>query len=58
MPLPAPLPPDVTVIQFALLTAVQAQPAAAVTEMIPLPPLEGSLGLAGLSLKLRSDPGR
>ena len=35
------------VIQVALLTAVQAQPAPPVTPTLPLPPEEGSDALAG-----------
>ena len=37
-PLPVPLAPAVTVIQFALLFAVQAQPVPADTAMVPVPP--------------------
>ena len=37
VPLPDPLPPPVSVIQDALLCAVQAQPAPAVTDTVPLP---------------------
>ncbi len=37
-PLPVPLAPDVTVIQFAVLFAVQLQPAPAVTVTVPVPP--------------------
>lgn len=39
VPLPEPLLPEVMVIQFALLTAVQQQPDSVVTFMLPLPPL-------------------
>ena len=38
MPVPLPLAPDVTVSQLALLDAVQAQPAGAVTVTVPVPP--------------------
>ena len=37
-PFPAPAAPDVTVIQGALLVAVQAHPAAVVTDVEPVPP--------------------
>jgi hypothetical protein len=36
VPLPVPLAPDVTVIQFSLLLAVQAQPLAVETETDPV----------------------
>ena len=41
-PFPVPLAPDVTVIQFAGLFAVQAQPLPAVTATVPLPPAAAS----------------
>ena len=47
MPLPLPLPPEVIVIQGALLVAVQAQPAAVVTPTLPVPPLPGTDALVG-----------
>jgi len=39
VPLPLPLAPAVTVIHAALLTAVHAQPAPAVTAVLPVPPV-------------------
>jgi hypothetical protein len=42
-PLPAPDAPAVTVSQLSLLTAVQAQPAGAVTVTVPVPPFEATL---------------
>ena len=38
VPLPDLVAPLVTVIQAALLTAVHAQPAAALTSLLPVPP--------------------
>ena len=42
LPLPVPLEPLVTVIQFALLTAVQVQPGCVVTEIGPPVPIDFS----------------
>jgi len=42
VPLPEPLAPPVTVIQLALLVAVQAHPVSAVIEMEPVPPAAGT----------------
>jgi hypothetical protein len=42
-PLPAPDAPAVTVSQLSLLTAVQAQPAGAVTVTVPVPPFDTTL---------------
>ena len=39
VPAPLPLAPDVMVIHGALLDAVQAHPAAALTLTVPVPPL-------------------
>ena len=38
VPFPVPLAPPVTVIHEALLAAVHAQPAPAVTVLLPVPP--------------------
>ena len=47
-PLPLPLEPVVTMIQLALLTAVQAQPDGAVTATgPPVPPEASNVWLAG-----------
>jgi hypothetical protein len=48
-PLPLPLEPPVTLIQSALLAAVHAQPAAAVTPTVPEPPSPGRLVLVAES---------
>ena len=48
VPLPLPLAPEVTVIQAALLVAVQAQPVAVVTLTKPDPPLAAMLCEVGL----------
>ena len=45
VPLPLPVPPAVIVIQEALLTAVQLQPAGAVTATLALPPALGNAPL-------------
>ena len=47
VPLPLPLAPDVIVIHGALLVAVHAQPAAAVTATLPVPPAGATLALVG-----------
>src|SRR5579863_9042506 len=47
-PLPAADPPEVTVIHAALLLAVHAQPAGAVTTALALPPVSLSAATAGL----------
>ena len=41
-PLPEPVAPEVTVIQVALLTAVQLQPVEVVTVVDPVPPAAGT----------------
>jgi hypothetical protein len=46
-PLPEPVAPAVTVIQVALLTAVQLHPAAVVTVVDPVPPAAGTDWLEG-----------
>ncbi len=43
VPLPVPLPPAVTVIHEALLTAVQVQPTPAETLTLPFPPVSPKL---------------
>ena len=48
MPLPLPLLPDVMVMNVALLTAVHAQPAPAVTLTLAEPPPAAKLALVGL----------
>jgi hypothetical protein len=47
VPLPLPLPPDVTVIQDALLPAVHGQPPPAVTDTLPVPPPAGAFAFVG-----------
>ena len=47
VPLPLPLAPEVMVSQGALLVAVHAQPAAAVTATLPVAPEAGALALVG-----------
>ena len=47
-PLPLPLAPDVTVIQFALLRAVHAQPVPADTLTVPFPFFSSMETLVGL----------
>ena len=47
VPLPVPLAPEVIVSQEALLVAVKAQPAGAVTATLPVPPAAGTLVLVG-----------
>lgn len=42
VPLPDPLAPPVTLIQLALLVAVQSHPAPAAIEIEPLPPDAGT----------------
>ena len=56
MPLPVPLAPEVTVMNEALLTAVQLQPALVVTLTLPVPPAAGWLALVGLIEKLQVPP--
>jgi hypothetical protein len=54
VPLPVPLPPDVTVIQPSLLEAVHAQQLCeAVTATLPVPPVEVKLWLVGLIEKVQ-----
>jgi hypothetical protein len=48
--LPVPLAPAVTVIQVALLAAVQAQPEEAVTVTVALPPAAAGDALFALSV--------
>ena len=47
VPLPVPLAPPVTVIHAALLAAVHAHPAPAVTVLLPLPPAAAKESLVG-----------
>jgi hypothetical protein len=47
VPDPLPLAPDATVIHDALLVALHAQPAPAVTETVPLPPEAGTVCVSG-----------
>jgi hypothetical protein len=56
VPFPLPLAPDVIVSQFTLLAAVHAQPAAAVTATLPVPPAAGTLALVGAMLKEQPVP--
>ena len=57
MPLPEPLAPDVIVIKEGLLfTAVQLQPAAAVTVTLPDPPAAAKFALVGLIEKEQVPP--
>jgi hypothetical protein len=46
-PLPDPLAPLVTLSHVALLVAVHAQPAPAVTATLPVPPAASTLCVAG-----------
>jgi hypothetical protein len=46
-PLPVPVAPALTVIHATLLVAVHAQPVAAVTVTVPLPPAEVGLADVG-----------
>jgi hypothetical protein len=54
--LPVPLAPEVTVIQVALLTAVQAHPAAAVTATVPLVPAATTDWLTGEIVFVQGEP--
>jgi hypothetical protein len=54
--LPLPVPPELTVIQPALLDAVHAQPFPATTETLPVPPLALKLPEAGLSEYVHGAP--
>ena len=45
--MPLPLPPEVIVIQDAVLAAVHVQPAVVVTPTLPAPPLAGAEALVG-----------
>ena len=49
-----PVAPLVTVIQLALLAAVQAQPDPAVTALLPVPPLAGNDALVGEALNVQA----
>ena len=51
MPLPLPLAPLVTVIQLALLDAVQPHPAVVVTLALALPPAAAIAWLVGDTVK-------
>ena len=53
LPLPEPLAPLVTVIQLALLVAVQAQPAPLVTFTVPVPPAATKSCELGAILKVQ-----
>ena len=54
MPFAAPLPPDVTVIQLALLVAVHPQPAPDKTVTLAAPPEDVALGLVGDTMKVHA----
>ena len=56
VPLPLPLPPLVTVIQDAPLTAFHVHPPGAVTETDPVLEAAGTLVLVGERLKLQVTP--
>jgi hypothetical protein len=56
VPLPSPLLPEVMVIQPALLTAVQSQPAPAVTVALPLPALAVTLWDVGFTAYVHGMP--
>ena len=56
MPLPVPLPPDVTLIHPSLLVAVHAHPDPAVTVRLAAPPADVALGLVGDTVKLHAVP--
>ena len=47
VPGPVPLAPPVTVIHAALLAAVHAHPAPAVTVLLPVPPAAAKVSLVG-----------
>jgi hypothetical protein len=51
LPLPLPELPDVTVIQLALLVAVQPQPLVVVTVSLMGPPAPVMVGLVGVTAK-------
>ena len=55
VPFPVPDAPLTTVIQLALLTAVQLHPAVAVTATEPLPPALPIDWVVGLMLKLQDE---
>jgi hypothetical protein len=55
--LPAPLAPDVTVIQVSLLTVVQLHPDGALTFTAAVPPLNGKELLVGLMEDTQEDAG-
>jgi hypothetical protein len=55
-PLPLPLAPAVTVIQPALLVAVQAQPVAAVTVIVPVPAASDGLADVGAIVGAQGAP--
>ena len=56
VPFPEPPTPAVTVIQESLLTAVQLQPAGAVTVTVPPPPAEAKTCDAGEIVSLQAAP--
>ena len=57
--MPVPLPPAVIEIQAALLAAVQAHPAPAVTATLPVPPAAANDALAGAIVGVQlGAPGR
>ena len=56
MPLPVPLPPDVTVSHVALLVAVQLHVDPAVTATLAAPPADVAFGLVGDTLKVQGAP--
>jgi hypothetical protein len=57
VPLPVPLDPLDTINQFALLVAVQAQPAGAVTPTLPAPPLPANSWFDDEVLTVQLAPG-
>ena len=56
MPLPVPLLPAVMLIQAALVVAIHAQPAPAVTPTLPLPALEINEAVVGVIAYVQGAP--
>ena len=56
VPAPLPLAPEVTVMNPALLTAVQLHPVAVVTARLPLPPAAEKFWLVGLMANEQAAP--
>jgi hypothetical protein len=56
VPSPSPLPPDVIVNQDALGVADHMQPSCAATPIDRLPPVDGTLSVVGVTVKLQGTP--